>query len=1208
VPFVHLHLHSEYSLLDGACRIAEIPKVASAMGHNAVAITDHGAMFGAVDFYKACKKEGVKPIIGCEVYVAHGSRFDKTRTEESSRYHLVLLCKNEVGYKNLCYMVSRGYTEGFYSKPRVDMELLRTHSEGLVCLSACLAGFIPKMILAGDFEKAREHALELQKIFGEGNFYLELQDHGMYGQKEVCEELLSLHNETGIPLVATNDVHYLRRADADTQAVLMCIQTNNKISDGRPFGFETDEFYYKSTADMERLFAAYPDACANTQKIADMCSFDFCFDKLYLPRFVPETGEEPCDYLARLAREGFERKVREGDIVFTEKHPESEYRERIEYELSVISKMGYSEYYLIVQDFIAAAKSRGIPTGPGRGSGAGSLVAYLCGITDVDSIKHDLMFERFLNPERVSMPDFDTDFCYDRRGEVIDYVSEKYGKDHVCGIATFGTLSAKAVIRDVGRALGMNYADVDAVAKAVPGDIGVTLADALKGKLGEMYSSSAEVKKLIDISMQLEGMPRHVSAHAAGIVITDRPVYEYVPCAVSSDMTLTQFTMDTVAGLGLLKFDFLGLRYLTIISDTEKQIKENEPDFDINKIPLDDGAAYNVISQGKTEGLFQLESAGMKKLLMNMQPHNIEDVVLAIALYRPGPMDSIPLFLANRKHPEKVTYKCDALRDILANTSGCIIYQEQVMQICRTLAGFSFGRADIVRRAMSKKKSGEMEKEHDAFIYGEKDAQGREVCTGALAAGLSQKDAEEIFSDMADFAKYAFNKSHATAYAYLSYRTAYLKAHYPCEYFASLISSVSDNITKSASYIEEARKMKIEVLGPDINESRKTYHVTKGANGKKSIRFGLLGIKNVGDAFLSRVIAEREENGAFASFIDFVKRMSTYELNKRQVEALIGSGALDSLGTQRSALHAEYENIIDIYLRRAREQNADQMDLFTLGNISLKETFGDTDKYNFPDIPEYSVKEKLRQEKEFTGMYFSGHPLDDYAEAMEEILPMPIGAILSSFSEESNESEADEGTIAFADKQRVKLCGIINAKTVKSTKNGASMAFVTIEDKTGEIELVVFPKIFADCSHILMKDTAICLRGEISAEEGKAPKILVSGVNLISEGLPEEAAARRRAQSAPLPSTPPPTEKERVQAYIPETPKDKKLYLKIPDKDGELFTKVISIISIFDGRTPVIIYNEKEKKYEKYSSGIDIRPNMLAYLKTLLGNNSVVLK
>ncbi|MBO5023932.1 MAG: DNA polymerase III subunit alpha [Clostridia bacterium] len=1208
MSFVHLHLHSEYSLLDGACRISEIPKIAAQNGHSAVAITDHGAMFGVVDFYKACKNAGVKPIIGCEVYVSPSSRFDKTRNDSSSRNHLVLLCKNETGYKNLCFMVSRAYTEGFYTKPRIDLELLRSHSEGLVCLSACLAGFIPRAILSGDFDKAREHTLLLDSIFGRGNFYLELQDHGMNGQKEVCEALLSLHNETGIPLVATNDVHYLRRADADTQAVLMCIQTNSKIEDGRPFGFETDEFYYKSTSEMKMLFSAYPEALENTIKIADMCNFDFDFDKLYLPRFKPETGEEPSDYLARIANEGFREKVALGAIKFTEKHPESEYRERIDYELSVISQMGYSEYYLIVQDFIAAAKKRKIPTGPGRGSGAGSLVAYLCGITDVDSIKYDLMFERFLNPERISMPDFDTDFCYDRRGEVIDYVSEKYGRDHVCGIATFGTLSAKAVIRDVGRALGMNYADVDVVAKAVPNDLHVTLSDAMRGKVGEMYKNSAEVKKLIDISMSLEGMPRHVSAHAAGIVITDRPVYEYVPVAVSSDMTLTQFTMDTVAQLGLLKFDFLGLRYLTIISDTEKQIRENEPDFDITKIPLDDKESYELLCQGKTEGLFQLESAGMKKLLIGMQPKNIEDIVLAIALYRPGPMDSIPLFLSNRQNPDKVTYKCDALRDILSGTSGCIIYQEQVMQICRTIAGFSFGRADIVRRAMSKKKSGEMAKEHDAFIYGEKDENGSILCTGALAAGLSKEDAEEIFDNMASFAKYAFNKSHATAYAYISYRTAYLKAHYPCEYFAALISSVSDSLTKSASYIEEAKKMRIQVLGPDINESRKTYHVTLGESGRKSVRFGLLGIKNVGDAFLSQVIAERNENGYFKSFVDFVKRMSRYELNKRQVEALIGSGAFDSLGTKRSALHSEYENIIDMYLRRAREQNADQMDLFTLGNISARETFGETDNYNYPDIPEFSVKEKLREEKDFTGMYFSGHPLDDYNEYIDEIIPMPIGSILASFSEE----EQDADLIPFADKQKVKLCGLITSKTVKTTKGGASMAFVTLEDKTGEIELVVFPKIFENSSHILMKDTAVCLRGEISSEEDKAPKILVSAINLIADGLPEEAPARR---TYPARENAPKYEKKaeaprnaEAKKAVSAIGKYSKMYLKVPDKEGEVFTKVMNLLSIFEGATLVIFYNEKDKKYEKYSVGADVRPHMLSYLKKLLGENGVVLK
>lgn len=1192
MAFVHLHLHSEYSLLDGACRISEIPKTAAANRHNAVAITDHGAMYGVVDFYNACKKEGVKPIIGCEVYVAPASRFDKTKNDDYVRYHLVLLCKNETGYKNLIYMVSKAFTEGFYVKPRIDMELLRAHSEGLICLSACLAGYIPQMILAGDFDRAKEYALEMDKLFGRGNFYLEVQNHGLNGQKEVCEALLSLHNETGIPLVATNDVHYLRRADADTQAVLMCIQTNSKISDGRPFGFETDEFYYKTTSEMELLFSDYPEACANTQKIADMCSFDFDFDKLYLPRFIPDTGEKPDDYLRRISYEGFEKKSETGEINFTEKHPRKEYIERIEYELSVITKMGYSEYYLIVNDFVNAAKRMKIPTGPGRGSGAGSLVAYLCGITEVDSIKYNLMFERFLNPERISMPDFDTDFCYDRRSEVIDYVSEKYGEDHVCGIATFGTLSAKAVIRDVGRALGMSYADVDVVAKAVPNDLHITLEEAMHGRIGKMYEQNSEVKKLIDISMALEGMPRHVSSHAAGIVITDRPVYDYVPVAVSGGMTITQFTMDTVAKLGLLKFDFLGLRYLTIISDTEKQIRETNRDFDIEKIPLDDEKSYALICQAKTDGLFQLESAGMKKLLIGMQPKNIEDIVLAIALYRPGPMESIPLFLKNRQNPENVTYKCDILRDILSYTSGCIIYQEQVMQICREVAGFSFGRADIVRRAMSKKKSSEMAKEHDAFIYGEKDEKGNTICSGAIANGLSKEDAEEIFETMAAFAKYAFNKSHATAYAYISYRTAYLKANYPCEYFAALISSVSDSLTKSAEYIEEAKKMNIRVLGPDINESRKTYHVVESSDGIKSIRFGLLGIKNVGDAFLSQVIAERNENGVFSSFVNFIKRMSVYDINKRQVEALIGSGAFDSMGTKRSALHSEYENIIDMYLRRVHSANADQLDLFTIGNISHAENTVENDSYDYPDIPELSAKEKLREEKEYTGMYFSGHPLDDYREYTEKLATAKIGDILSSFEEDEDVENKE-----YSDKQRVDICGIITAKTVKPTKNGASMAFATAEDKTGDIELVIFPKIFSESAHVVMKDTPVCVRGDISAEEGKAPKILVSEINFISDGF---SSNKKIADSKPTVQT------SRQRAYSDE--KEKTLYLKLPQMSGELFDKVINLIAVFEGTTKVVFFDSSRKKYEKYSVGTDIRPNMLAYLKELLGENGVVIK
>ncbi len=1205
MSFVHLHLHSEYSLLDGACRISEIPKTAAANGHSAVAITDHGVMYGVVDFYRACKKEGIKPIIGCEVYVALSSRFEKTKSE-AARNHLILLCKNEKGYKNLIYMVSKAYTEGFYTKPRIDMELLRGHSEGLVCLSACLAGYIPQMILSGDYEKALAYAVELDALFGRGSFYLEVQDHGLDGQKEVAAALLKMHEETGIPLVATNDVHYLRRADADTQAVLMCIQTNTRVSDGRPFGFTTDEFYYKSTSEMERLFGAYPDACANTQKIADMCAFDFEFDKLYLPRFTPDDGTPPEEYLLSLARSGFEKKISSGEIVFTDEHPESEYRERIAYEHSVITKMGYAEYYLIVWDFIRAAKSKKIPTGPGRGSGAGSLIAYLCGITDVDSIKHNLMFERFLNPERVSMPDFDTDFCYDRRGEVIDYVAEKYGSDHVCGIATFGTLSAKAVIRDVGRALGMNYADVDAVAKAVPNDLHITLETALSGRLGKMCEENAEVKRLIDISKALEGMPRHVSSHAAGIVITDRPVSDYVPVAVSSGMAITQFTMETVAALGLLKFDFLGLRYLTIISNTEKQIRETEPDFNIKNIPLDDKAAYDIISSGKTEGLFQLESAGMKKLLMNMQPQNIEDIVLAIALYRPGPMDSIPLFLKNRAAPENVTYKCEALRRILGGTAGCIVYQEQVMQICRELAGFSFGRADIIRRAMSKKKSGEMEKERDAFIYGETREDGTVVCEGAIARGLSKEDAEEIFDTMASFAKYAFNKSHSCAYAYLSYRTAYLKAHYPQEYFASLISSVADNLNKSAEYIDEAKKTGISVLGPDINESLKTYHVVIGEDGKKSVRFGLLGIKNVGDAFLSQVIEERRGNGRFSSFIDFVKRMSAYELNKRQVESLIGSGAFDSLGVKRSALHSEYEHIIDLYVKRAHSMDADQLDLFTIGNISASEVRADDDEYDFPDIPELSTKEKLREEKEYTGMYFSGHPLDDYREFTDKYDIAKLGDILAAFSEDDIESnDANESKNAeFVDKAPVKLCGIISAKTVKNTRSGTPMAFVTLEDRTADIEVVIFPKLYASLTHLIMKDTPVCVSGTLSVEEDKAPKVLANFIGFISDGFPERKNVYAPAEEKPR-------QERTVQKKAPTEPiftDCKTIYLKVAKMEGELFDRVLALLSIYEGGTAVIFYDESRAKYVKYNVGTAVRPNMLAYLKELLGEASVVLK
>ena len=1199
MSFVHLHLHSEYSLLDGACRVRDIPRRAAELGQTAVAITDHGAMYGVVDFYRACKDYGVKPIIGCEVYVAAGSRFEKRRETDGTRYHLLLLCKNEIGYKNLIYMVSKAYTEGFYTKPRIDLELLSEHAEGLICLSACLAGYIPRLLRSGDYEKAKEHALEMQALFGKDSYYLELQDHGIDEQKSVNRALLRLSEETGIPTVATNDVHYLRRNDADTQAVLMCIQTGNKIMDGRPFGFETDEFYLKSEEEMTALFRHCPEAIENTQKIADLCSFDFDFSKLYLPRFRPNTGETPEVYLRRLALEGFHKKIVDGEIVFTEEHTETLYRERIDYELSVINGMGYAEYYLIVADFIRYAKSVNIPTGPGRGSGAGSIVAYLVGITDVDSIRFHLMFERFLNPERVSMPDFDTDFCYDRRSEVISYVSEKYGKDHVCGISTFGTLAAKAVIRDVGRVLGMSYAEVDTVAKAIPNDLHVTIEDALSGALGDMYRENESIRRLIDISKSLEGMPRHASAHAAGIVITDKPVHEYVPVAVNDEMILTQFPMDTVAKVGLLKFDFLGLRYLTIMSDTEKQIRLREPGFDLRRVPFDDKETYELISAGKTDGIFQLESGGMRKMLTQMRPVCLEDIILAISIYRPGPMESIPKFLEYRTHPEKIQYSCPQLKKILEETSGCILYQEQVMNICRDIAGFSYGRADIIRRAMSKKKASEMENARNAFIYGEKDENGNELCHGALALGISEAVATEIFDTMSAFASYAFNKSHATAYAYTSYRTAYLKAHYPCEYLASLLTSVLGNMTKTALYIDQAQKMKISVLGPDINESTELYSVIEH-KGKRAIRFGLLGIKNVGKNFLTEVTNERK-NGRFTSFENFISRMSNREMNKRQIESLIKSGAFDSLGTSRAALLSEYEKIIDIYLKKNRGKVEGQFDLFSIGNFTAEEIYPESD-YMYPELAELSTKERLYQEKESMGMYFSGHPFDDYkphAKALGAI--DSIGDLLNATEEES---------AIYKDRDRVTVAGMITVRTNKQTRTGAPMAFLTIEDRLGELELVIFPKVLEKHTYFLSPDIPIAAVGELSFTEDAPPKLLVSDVAVLQadfsgEVQPLEKPRYNETKKASVNNT----VETPTPSPTPTAQKPKTLYLKVPDMQSDACRRACAILEIFEGNTPVIFYDASTKKYIKaIGRSTEILPNMFRLLQDILGQDAVIYK
>ena len=932
--FVHLHLHTEYSLLDGACRIDRLAKTAKEKGHKAVAITDHGNMFGAVKFYKACKAEGIKPIIGCEVYVASGSRFDKNNRRDDSYHHLVLLVKNEIGYKNLIYMVSAAYTEGFYVKPRVDMELLSTHSEGLIALSACLAGYIPRRIVMGDYDGALEHAKKMREIFGD-DYYLELQDHGIAEQKQVNDALIKMSSQTGIPLVATNDVHYLNKEDSELQAILMCIQTNNVITNGKPFGFETDEFYYKSTEEMKSLFSHVPSAIVNTAKIAEKCNFDFSFGKTFLPKYPLPSGENAKDYLCKLAEDGFAKRIENREVVFTERHSEALYRERIDYELSVIHEMGYDDYFLVVWDFIHYARSRGIPVGPGRGSGAGSLVAYCLSITDVDSIKYDLIFERFLNRERVSMPDIDTDFCYERRDEVIAYVKEKYGSDHVAQIVTFGTLAARAAVRDAGRALGTSYSEVDSIAKLISRDPFTSLEEALKKnkELRRIYEVSPTAKKLLDVSVAIEGMPRHCSTHAAGVVITDKPLTDYVPLSSNNGIVVTEYDMETVSELGLLKFDFLALRYLTVSAYAEGQVKLSDPSFDLNKIPLDDGKTYYLIGKGNTNGVFQLESGGMKQTLINLRPEGIEDVIASIALYRPGPMDSIPTYIERRHHPEQITYAIPCLKPILDVTYGCIVYQEQVMQIFRAVAGYSFGRADIVRRAMSKKKADVLERERAEFLR------------GAQENGTSREDAEQLFNDMLSFASYAFNKAHAVAYGILSYRTAYLKANYPREYYSALITSVLGSVDKMTEYITECGKENIKILPPDINTSYPDFRVEG-----KHIRFGLKALKNVGERFADHLVAERERGGKYKSFEDFLARIPDSDLNKRSLESLVKSGTFDSTGLYRSQLVSSYEAQVEERIYAAKNKIDGQLDMFSMMDAPVAKAIKN---HEYPKIPEF---------------------------------------------------------------------------------------------------------------------------------------------------------------------------------------------------------------------------------------------------------------
>ena len=987
--FTHLHLHTEYSLLDGACRIEGLMQRVKALGQTAVAITDHGVMYGCVDFYKAAKKAGVKPIIGCEVYVATRTRFDKVNRIDGSN-HLVLLCKNETGYKNLIKMVSAGFTEGFYNKPRVDHELLEEYHEGLICLSACLAGEIPQALLAGDYEKAKNLARYYEDLFGKGNYYIEIQDHGLDEQRTVLPLLVRLSRETGIPLVATNDAHYLEKEDSRMQHILICIQTNKTVNDDDVLEFGTDEFYVKSTDEMYELFSAWPEACENTNRIAEMCSFDFEFGVTKLPYFVAPDGMDNKEYFVKLCRDGLLRRYG-ADV------PE-DIRARLDYEISIIDRMGYINYYLIVFDFINYAKSQGIPVGPGRGSGAGSLAAYCVGITNIDPIKYNLLFERFLNPERVSMPDFDIDFCYERRQEVIDYVIRKYGADHVAQIVTFGTMAARAAIRDVGRVLDMPYGTVDGIAKLVPMEPKMTLTKALSisRELKARYDADPQVKELIDMSLKLEGMPRHASTHAAGVVITREAADEYVPLATNDGNPVTQFTMTTIEELGLLKMDFLGLRTLTVIDDAEKMIRKREPGFSMDAVPYDDQRVYAMLNAGETEGVFQMESGGMTQAVMGLQSKSLEDIIAIISLYRPGPMESIPTYIANRHNPGNVKYKTPQLEHILDVTNGCIVYQEQVMQICRELAGFSYGQADLVRRAMSKKKHDVMEKERQHFVHGNTEP-GHE-CAGCVANGISETVANAIFDDMSSFASYAFNKAHAAAYAVVAYQTAYLKRHYPREFMAALLTSVLDNTGKVIEYTAECQRMGIRVLPPDINASDAGFTVEG-----KDIRFGLLALKNVGRNLIATVVRERSGT-PYRSLYDFCKRLHGTEINRRAVESMIKSGAFDNLEAKRRSMMDGVEGILKSVESEARRNLDGQIDLF--GALDGEQESG-RNVYKLPDSgEEYPYDILLQMEKEVSGLYLSGHPLDHYRPVIEKVSTCRISELVGENAHAYDEQSA----------------------------------------------------------------------------------------------------------------------------------------------------------------------------------------------------------
>ncbi len=1190
MSFTHLHLHTEYSLLDGACRIPKLVERIKALGMTSCAITDHGVMYGCIDFYSAMKDAGIKPIIGCEVYVCR-DRLDKSAANREYS-HLILLCENNTGYQNLMKLVSEGFLTGYYYRPRIDYNLIRQHSEGLICLSACLSGDLPKLLLQGRYDDAEAYVREMQDIFGEKNFYVEIMDHSIREEKIVMPRLISLAREMNVPLVATNDCHYLEEKDADAQEVLLCIQTGKTLDDANRMRMDTRQLYVKSEDEMRALFAACPDAVDRTQEIADRCNVEFEFGVTRLPHYPVPEGETALSMLTRLTHEGLRER-------YPDAKETDEPWQRLNYELNVISSMGYVDYFLIVWDFIRYAKSQGIMVGPGRGSGAGSIVAYSLGITMLDPLKYQLLFERFLNPERVTMPDIDVDFCYERRQEVIDYVARKYGADHVSQIITFGTLQAKGCIRDVGRVLGMSYQDTDAVAKAIPFDLGMTLEKALtlSPLLKTMYDEQPEVHRLIDTAMTLEGMPRHASTHAAGVLITGKPVMEYVPLQRNDEVITTQYPMGTIERLGLLKMDFLGLRTLTVIRDTLDMLREQGIDMKPEDIPRDDPAVYEMISAGDTDGVFQLEGGGMRTFLTNMKPTCFEDIIAAISLYRPGPMESIPRYIQGKQNPSSIHYETEKLRPILDVTYGCMVYQEQVMQIVRDLAGYSYGRSDLVRRAMAKKKHKVMAQEREYFIHGKLNDDGTIDVPGCVRNGVPEEVASHLYDEMTAFASYAFNKSHAAAYAVVCIETAWLKRYHPVPFMAAILNSVYGNPAKIAAYIQYCRSRGIAILPPDVNRSQWKFTVAKAPDGQLGILFGLGAVKTVGQGAVDAIIRERK-NGAYRDIFDFCRRIDTSECNKRVVESLIKAGAFDGMGGNRPQLLAVFESAMDANSSLRKQTVDGQISLFDMafGGAPLVQ-----ENHTLPNLPDYPLRQRLALEKEIVGVYITGHPLDDYRDVLGK-LPFST-ADLDGLEEREDRGLSLDGQI-------VDMGGILTEVKGKATKKGAYMGFITLEDLTGQIECLVFPKVYERYQGMMAVDDLVVLHGRLSIREEEAPKLLVEKLIPLEAWHPEESApAATMGQSTARPVPPP-------KRHTSEAPKltdaqaaakaPRKLYLRLnrPQMDA-----ASSALSLYPGSVPVYLHLPAEKMtlLAPKTGWCDASDGCLNRLNALLGAENVKL-